>query len=339
LTRGWTRYVGFAITIAFVGVLLWRVNLSQMTAALATANYAWAAPIFLTTLASYTLRAARWRQILRPARSLALTIVFPVMLIGFMANNLLPARMGEVIRAYTLGRKTGLSKSMGLATILLERVFDGLTLVATLGLVALLFPLPDWGREVGYISAALFAGATVAALFVLAREDLALRLLAAALRPLPRRLAERAHGIAQSFIVGLDVLRRGRDVAVVTGWSAVIWSVETLSYYLAIRSVNPRLPLGSPLVAALLLMVMVNLGTLIPAAPGYVGTFQFFGILALSAFGIAQGVALAIVLIAYAVQWLTVTGIGLICVARESITLGSLTQAGAVDGTPKASSG
>lgn len=320
-----SRYLGFLITGAFIVLLLWKANLHEMTAALARANYFWVALMVGCVLVSYTLRTVRWRRILLPARAVPVRSLLPVLFIGFMANNLLPARIGELVRAYALGQKTGLSKSLGLATIVVERLCDGITLVVALGVVALLFPLPAWGREAGYVAGGLFFVVVAISLAVLAREDQALRLLARLVRPLPERFSRMIEAKAASFVTGLSAFRSGSNLVVIAGWSLVIWSVEATSYILVLRSFQPSLHGGSPVVAAVLMMVMVNLGSLIPSAPGYIGVFQFFGVLSLSAFGVPAGVALAISIVSQAVQWSIVTGIGLIFVARESMSLKMLT--------------
>lgn len=320
-----SRYLGFVVTGGFIVLLLWKTDIHELRAALASANYFWVALIVVCILLSYTFRTIRWGWILRPTRQLPFRALLPVLFIGFMANNLLPARIGELVRAYALGQKTGLSKSLGLATILVERLCDGVTLVAVLGLVALLFPLPSWARQAGYVAGGLFFVVVLGALLVLASEERALDLLARACKPLPARLANGLQIKAAAFVVGLRALRSGRNLLLIVGWSVVIWSVETTSYVLVMRSFNPVLTSGTPLIAALLMMSMVNLGSLIPSAPGYVGVFQFFGVLALSAFGVPTGIALAIAIVSQAVQWVTVTGIGLAFVARESMSLSALT--------------
>lgn len=328
---GLSRYLGFGVTLVFVALLLWKVDLREVTAALASANYLWVAPAIATTVASYLLRTGRWGQILQPIRRVSFRALLPVLMIGFMANNLLPARIGELVRAYALGRKTGLSKSLGLATILLERLFDGVTLLAVLGLFALLFPLSSWGRTAGLFAGAVFLVLAVALVGMLTRQSLALRVLRTVSRPLPRGMGEQVERKAGSFIEGLRVLRHGRDLLAIVAWSLVIWSVECGTYFVVIRSVHPTLRAGSPLLAAMLMMVMVNLGTLIPSAPGYVGVYQFFGVQALQAFGVTAEAALAVAILAQAVQWTIVTGLGLIFVARESLDLRGLATEPAVE--------
>jgi glycosyltransferase 2 family protein len=325
LINGRSRVLGFGVTILFVALLVWRTDLKELVTALTEANYVWVIPAVATTIASYALRTVRWERILQPVRVLPFKTLLPIVFIGFMANNLLPARMGEVVRAYALGRKTSVSKSMGLATILLERLCDGITLLAALGLVAILFPLPSWGKQAGILAGAVFLLGSVGAAFVLVREDLALDLLGRILSPIPGGVGKRIHARLGSFIIGLRVLRSGRAVAGITLWSVIIWTIETSTFFFVLNSVHPTLQIGTPIIAALLLMVTVNLGILIPSAPGYVGAYQAFGVLALSAFGVPNSVALAITIVAHAEQWTTVTVLGLVFVARESLNLGSLT--------------
>ncbi len=320
-----SRYLGFLITGAFVVLLLWKTDVHELTTALASANYLWVTTVVICTVLSYVLRTLRWGRIVRPTRSLPFRTLLPVLFIGFMANNLLPARIGELVRAYALGQKTGLSKSFGLATILVERLCDGVTLVIVLAAVALFVPLPPVGREAGYVAGALFLAALVASFAVLAREERALHLLSRCLRPLPSRLATMIGDKAAAFIVGLRALHSGWNLLLIAAWSAIIWSVETTSYFMVMKSFHPTITGGSTVAAALLMMVMVNLGTLIPSAPGYVGVFQFFGVMALGVFGVPASVALAISIVSHAAQWVTVTGIGLAFVARESMSLGRLT--------------
>jgi uncharacterized protein (TIRG00374 family) len=235
--------------------------------------------------------------------------------------------MGEVVRAYALGRKTGLSKTVGLATILLERLCDGLTLVVVLGAVALVYPLPPGVKQAGVAAGVIFIGASLASIAILTRESLAVGLANALIRRLPTPIQARMAGKAEAFMIGLGAMRRGSDMIAIAGWSAAIWSVEVMTYLLALQSVHPTLVTGTPLMAALLLMVAVNLGTLIPSTPGYIGAFQFFGVLALSAFGVSAGEALAVSIVAHAAQWVTVTGIGLVFAARESLGLRTLATA------------
>lgn len=320
-----TRIIGFLLTFVFLGLVLWKTDLSELWSALRSANYIYVVPAALCTATSYLLRTARWQRILLPTRRIAYRRLLSVLMIGFMANNLLPARLGEVVRAYVLGRRETISKSLSFATIMLERLLDGVTLLAVLGALALLMPLPDWGQELAYIAGAVFLVATLGIVFLLLREDLAGRVIHLVLRPLPSALATKVAEKADSFIMGLHALRGGRAVLELIALSIAVWSVEATFYYLVLTAFNIGLPLPVLALAASLLLVVVNLGIMLPSAPGYIGTFQFFGLLALGVFGVQHELALSATIVAHGVQYVLVTAVGLAYFGRENLSFRTLT--------------
>jgi glycosyltransferase 2 family protein len=321
-----TKIAGFLLTFVFLGLVLWRTDLTELGSALRSANYLYLVPAALCTVTSYLLRTARWQRILNPSRRIPYRSLLSVLMIGFMANNVLPARLGEFVRAYTLGRKERISKSLSFATIMLERLLDGVTLLAVLGVLALLMPLPGWGEELAYVAGAVFFVAIVGIVVLLVRGDLAARLLRLILRPLPALTAERMSQRADAFVQGLHALRGGSVVAGLLAYSVVIWAVEATFYLLIVRAFGVSLPATSLALAPLLMLVVVNLGIMLPSAPGYVGTFQFFGVLALSVFGVQHEVALSAAIVAHGVQYVLVTGVGLLFFWRANLTFGALTR-------------
>ncbi|MBU1880041.1 MAG: flippase-like domain-containing protein, partial [Chloroflexi bacterium] len=140
------------ISLVFLALALYNIDLGAVAQALSTANYWFLVPATLITLLGYGIRTVRWQAILYPSleegHRPGFVRLFPVLVIGFAANNVLPFRAGEFVRAYVLGRREGISASLSFATIVLERVMDGLTLVFYLLVAALLVPLPDWGPQV-----------------------------------------------------------------------------------------------------------------------------------------------------------------------------------------------
>ncbi|MBI2940658.1 MAG: flippase-like domain-containing protein [Chloroflexi bacterium] len=330
---GRTRAIGLVVTIAFLATIVARVDLNQVGQALGSANYRYVAPALVAVATSYFLRTARWQRILAPTRMIPLRALFPVLMIGFMANNVLPARIGELVRAYSLGRSEGISKSLGLATIMLERLCDGLTLVLFLALVSFTFPLPalstngaalSLGMEAAYIVGGVFLLGTLGVLLLLVREDLTVRVLGIVGSRFPQRIGGLLEEKGQLFLQGLHAVRRARAILWIGALSVAVWSVETLIYFNVIQAFNLGLSLQRTLLAALVMLVVVNLGIILPSAPGYVGTFQFFTIAALRLFGVTAEIALSISLVAHAVQYVYVTGIGLLFFTRQNLSLRAL---------------
>jgi uncharacterized protein (TIRG00374 family) len=224
------------------------------------------------------------------------------------------------VRAYSLNRATGLSKTLALSTVMLERVFDGLALVAILALLAFFGDLPAIGGTIAYVAGLLFLLVAGGAWLVISNEALTMRLLRALTSPLPGALSDFAETRAQAFASGLRSLREPRTLAAIGLLSAVIWSVEALSYYLLMIGFHTAVG-ALALPAAFFLTVVINLGIMIPSAPGYVGTFEAAGIAALTPFGVAEESALALTIVSHAVQWLLVSLIGAALMARGGLSL------------------
>ena len=229
------------MTVVFLALVLLNVDLHKMEAALRTANYLYVAPAFVLTLAGYLVRTVRWQVILKPTKRISFGSAFAVLMIGFTANNLLPARIGEVVRAYALGRKEAMSKSLSLATIVVERVFDGITIMGMLAVLSLVYPLPGWGQALARGGALVFGVATVGILMLLFQEKLALRILEIVLRPFPARLGKAVQRIARFFLEGLHALRSGRSLAVIILLSITVWSLVASSYVLLLLGFQPHL--------------------------------------------------------------------------------------------------
>lgn len=320
--------IGLALTAVFLWLALRNVDLASVGTALRGARYAYLIPAGLCTIAGYCLRTVHWGSILHPARRVPFERLFPVLMIGFAANNLLPARVGEFVRAYLLGTKEGVSRSLALATIVVERVCDGLTLLAFMTLTLLLFPLPvdtPRLRAVELTAPALFGAATIVLIGLLLFPRPMLRLVRIVLRPLPRALAGRVEELLDSFLQGLDVLLSPRALLTVAGFSLLVWTLEGAGVGFVLRAFPTGLSPAAWLAATVFLLVFVNLGVMIPAAPGYVGAYQFFATLALGAFGVAAAFAFGLAVVAHALQYSLVTGIGLVCLWRQGLSPRRLT--------------
>jgi uncharacterized protein (TIRG00374 family) len=305
------------------------VKFDEVGKAFGQANYLYLIPAISITFLAYLVRAWRWQIILKPTKEVSYGTSYSVMMIGFMANNLLPARIGEFVRAYTLGAQEKISKSLSLATIVLERVCDGLTLVAFMGLALVAFPSPKqtgWTEFIEIFSTAVFLGAILFLAFLIIREKLGLRLISFLMRPLPARLEKKAHNILTSFVLGLHVLKNGRSIIAIVLTSGLVWSMEGCSYYLMLRAFNlDRLMSPMQLIGAgLLLLVFVNLGTMVPSAPGFFGVYQAAATVALGAYAVNSATAFSLALLTNTFQYVLVTAIGLVFFTRRNMSFKAL---------------
>ncbi len=313
--------VGFLLTLLFSGLALYRVDLREMGRALVRADYRYVVPASIFTLSGYLLRTARWKVILTPAKEVGGRRLFPPLIIGFAVNNLLPARIGEFARAYLLGEREKVSKSLAFATVVVERVLDGLTLILFLLLVSTSFPLPRWGREMEILALLFFLGMLVFLFLLLYRKPHLLRITRLLTGPLSSSLSERVAQVASSFVSGAEALRHRRSIPSLAFLSLLVWSCEAASYLFLTWAFPIYFFPSTRVVVALFIMAVVNLGVLIPSSPGYVGTFHFFAMMALGVFGVEREVALSYALLSHAMQYLLVTGLGLLFLWRENLSL------------------
>jgi uncharacterized protein (TIRG00374 family) len=322
--RGKGRLVGIGVTVVCLWLAFYQVDFRELLGALAGADYRWLVPAAMFWLLGYAVRTLRWRLILTGAETGSLFDLFGVLMAGFATNNLLPARLGELARAYLLRRRTGLRKTFVLASIFLERVFDGLALVTIIVALSVFMDLPTWVRDVEAAATVLFVGVALGVSILLYRHELAARMVAYAARPLPRRLATFTVGAFGSFVHGLSSMRNPGVVAGTAVLSLVVWSLEWAAYVSVASAFNLGLSPAQLAAACAFMLVVVNLGIMLPAAPGYVGTFQFFAVAALGVWGVPREPALAVAIVAHLVQYLLVTSIGLVFFGREHVTLRSM---------------
>jgi len=270
-----------------------------------------------TVLVRFWLTALRWQVLLQPIKPIGTHRLFSVTMIGFMANNILPARMGEFVRAYALGRTESLSKSLSLATIVVERVFDGLTLLGFLAVAVFFVPFPAWVVPAAEASFALYLAVLGVMVWLWHRPETAARWLGRLLAPFPARLQARAQEILRSFTLGLEVLTRGRHLAAVMGLSILIWLVVVAGVQLAFWALGLTLPL----IAGFVLVTIVSLGVMLPSSPGFIGTFQFFTVTSLALFGVSESQGFSFSLVYHAMQYFPITGMGLAYLWWENLSL------------------
>lgn len=322
--KRWQFWLGLVISAVFMWFALRGLKLDEVWESLRGAKYLWLLPGVVAYMLAVVARAWRWHYLLRPLKRVPTRTMFPIVAIGYMGNNIYPARAGELLRAYVLRRRESVPVSASLATIVVERAFDGMVM---LGFVFLTLPrlagVTADSRFAGSIQSLALWGALAFSAFVVLFLLMAvfpeptLRITAWLLERLtPASIRERALGLAERFVGGLESLRSPGDVAMVLVSSVVIWLLETGKYWFVMHA----FPFTVSFFALMLMNGIVNLATTIPSAPGYVGTFDAPGIAVLEAFGIPGGVAAGYTLVLHAALWLPITLLGLYFMARESLS-------------------
>lgn len=306
------------------------VSLADIGREIARAHATWFALSIVLATMTFPIRAVRLRLMLGAGGAAApLRPVWQATAIGFMANNVLPARGGELARAYAASRLVPCRFTSALGAIAVERVFDGLVLVLLLAvaIAAPGFPATAtiFGRSVA--SLAGWSGVAfivlLAILFALVHAPAGvLRLGGAALRRvLPRRAAEVVVGLARHFIAGLSILRAPRDFALVVVWSFVLWLVNGAAFYTGFVAFHLD---GLPFASALFLQGIVAIGVAIPQAPGFFGMFELASRAGLGLYGVASSGAVSFAIGIHIGWFIPITVIGLWTLARANLSLGDL---------------
>jgi glycosyltransferase 2 family protein len=314
--------LGIVISAIFLYIALQGQDLGNVWSTLAHANYFWIIPGIATYFLAVVARTWRWHYLLRSIKPVSMQTLFPIVTIGYMGNNIYPARAGEVLRSYILKKRVGVPMSASLATVVVERLFDGVVMLLFV-FVSLprLESLPDWLRQVVILGSLVFFGALIVFFILAANPARAQRVYRWLIeRIIPFEFQGRVHGLADRFLDGLSALRRERDVLMIFVTSLIIWLLETVKYWFVMHA----FPFEVSFYALMLMNGVVNLATTIPASPGYVGTFDAPGIAILQAFGVEKPLATGYTLVLHAALWLPVTLLGLFFMARESLTWGKV---------------
>jgi uncharacterized protein (TIRG00374 family) len=261
---------GLAISAGFLAFFLYRTDFGDILHAFEGADYALALSAVPLYFIGFWVRTMRWRVLMKPVAGISTRRLYPVVLIGLMANNVMPARVGELVRAYLIGEREKVSKSSALGTIAVDRVFDGLTLVAMLTAVAVFSGSDASVRGIGIGTGAVFAAATAVLVALAFSPDRARGLALRLLNMLPHGLEERVEGVLDNFLAGVQSLRS----PVVMLWAAALslgsWSAESLMYYV----VGQAFHLDVGFEVYLLIAASANLALSVLASPGGVGPFE-----------------------------------------------------------------
>ncbi|HEX7592549.1 MAG TPA: lysylphosphatidylglycerol synthase transmembrane domain-containing protein [Anaerolineae bacterium] len=317
-------WLGLIVSLILLVFVFYQTDPSKILDSLSKAQYGYLIPALVLYFIGVWIRAVRWHFLLRSIKPIPSGALFRTVVIGYMANDILPFRAGELVRAYVLGAQESVSKAATLVTIVVERVFDGLTMLTFI--VAASFWL-NFGDDALALRLRL-----VGALFIVAIAALAIlagmprrveRIADFFLRRVPAEsMRTRAAGLMRSLLEGLGALRSPVDSFAVYALSVIAWLCETGMYVLIALGFGITLPFTVFLLAA----AFANLVTIAPSTPGYVGVFDAPIVYTLTLFGVNQNLATSYTLVLHAALYLPVTLLGFYYLWRAGLSLGQMTQ-------------
>jgi len=322
--RIWSFALGLLISALFLFLIFRNVDFHELADALKQANYLWLLPnIFFVVFAMFQ-RAERWKYMLRPIARIKYARLLSATCIGFMANNVLPFRLGEFVRAYALAkRRSQVTKSASLATIFVERmVFDLLALLSILAFILVFTPIVVDDR---FKLGALFAtGVAIAglifAVIIVIKPEGAGRLLTKYLFFLPQSIKDIISRTIIKFSKGLLFLKNRRETMYVSIHTLLLWLFMGISNIFVFYAFGFDLPIY----ASYVLLVVVSISILIPSSPGFIGVYHGGVVWTLNFFKIGQSEALSCAIVLHAAQFLPITLMGFYYLYKEGLSLKQL---------------
>ncbi len=325
--KKWQLALGVLISVVFLYFSLRGLHLGEMWESLKTAKYVWLIPGVIVYFLGVYVRAWRWHYLLRPLKKIPTRTMFPIVCIGYMGNNVYPARAGELLRAFILRDREGVPASASFATVVVERIFDAVVMT---GFVFL--NMPELARLSGFNSgfmgdirqvavwgSVIFIGALLVFLLAAMFPAVTTRVVEWIInRLVPAKWREKSAALAGRFLTGLASLRSPGDALMVFLTTVIIWLFETGKYWFVMHA----FPFEVSFFALMLMNGIVNLATTLPSAPGYIGTFDGPGIAVLVAYGVSQEVATGYTLVLHAALWFPVTLLGLYYYLRQPLRWG-----------------
>lgn len=320
----WKTWVGIAISLAAIWWAVQGVEWSAVGTALRRADYGLLALVFvLAPIINIGARAIRWRVLLLPSGKLPLRSLSSATAIGLMANNVLPARVGEFVRAYALGKKERVPTGTAFGSLFVERMFDGFALVGILLAITWIHDFPEWVDTTIQVAFYLFLGFLAFQVWLLFRAHRLITFVKwVSGKFFQGRFAEPIERAIVAFVDGFHLLKRPGLVALSFALALAQWSLIAVTYWLGLLAFDLAAPAGWE--AAPFVTAVTSLGVAIPSSPGFVGTFQALIVKSLEVFQIDRTPAFTYSVGFHAVNYLSVTAVGLWYFFREGLSWSEL---------------
>jgi hypothetical protein len=333
MLKRWQFWAGLVISAVFLYIFMIGLRPAEVWRSLQTAQYVWIIPGIAVYFVGVWVRSWRWHYLLRPLKKIPTATMFPIVTIGYMGNNVFPARAGEVLRAVILKQREGVPVSASLATVIIERIFDGVVMLAFVfvnlpELARLTNNSGELGnmdiRTIAVAGTVVFLGALavflLAAMFPRATE----RILDRILPVIPQRIRGKTRDLALRFLTGLESLRSPFEALMIFFTTVIIWLLETVKYWFVLQAFGAEGQSFAQVTffALMLMNGIANLITTLPSAPGYIGTFEAASIAVLKAYGVPGEIAASYTLVLHAALYVPITVLGAYYYFRQPLRWG-----------------
>lgn len=323
-------WLGIAVSVFFMTLLFRKIDFNLLWTALVRVDYRYILLAVVCTFVSYFLRAVRWHYLLIPEKRIPLSSLYPATIIGYMANNLLPARLGEFVRAFVLAQREGLQTPTVFASLVIDRLFDGFTVMLILLFTLFTMRLPQGMSEAetvlrtgGIVTFVLYAAVVI---FLLLLKRQTIRTLAwteVLLKPFPEKISDKIIPLLGSFIGGIRMSSKGGHIAAVLVSSLSVWLFCVIPVNLVLLGFGIHLPIT----ASMFILVLLVFAVMVPASPGFIGTYHYACFKGLSAFGVPESTAVSIALVLHGTSFFPVIIAGLYYLWKNKLSLNKIQEA------------
>jgi len=308
--------LGILASVIFIYFSLRGVEFDKIFAGFKNVNSIFLLPTMVLLLLESLLKSLRWGVILSPIERISQRRLFPLTCVGNMALILSPMRTGEVVRPYLVSKESKVPLSSSLAVILVERVFDILTILGVLFLLVFSSTLPDWLQKAGYGTLVILVFLVFFMLLSYFKLESILSFFGPLLNKLPHKLQGKIDGLVHTFVDGFKIISSPKRLVYVFLLSALMWGFPGLVIYTLFFFYNFQLSI----VNALVVLVIITIGLSLPTAPGLLGNFQYACIVALSLCGIPKSDALSFSMIYYFMAIGRIIVLGLVCLPLVKVS-------------------
>lgn len=310
--------LGLVLSAALLVLLFYQLDLASFSAAFRSINYLFIPPILFLVFFGVYLRALRWQWLIRPVKRIPVYDLFVATIIGSAGNTLLPARAGEFLRAHAIGRLGQVSRATAFATIVVERLFDGLSILLVLAGVSFWLKIPQQNILLAASWAALALYLAVIALIMLInyKKEIAVKLLTGGFFFLPVKLKQNSLNILGSLAEGFKVIEHWYYLLIIALYSFLIWGIGAVGIYLTVAAFGPQLSFA----AALFILVLLTFAVIIPSSPGFVGTLDAGLTYGLMFFSVPKETALAAAIFSHVISFVPVAVLGLYYLWRYKLS-------------------
>jgi glycosyltransferase 2 family protein len=317
LKSTWKLIAGVLISLAFLGLAFYQIDIHQLLTLFAQLRIGW---VFLTvgliTMAYFT-RSLLWFALLREHHQPNLWNLFRIITIGYLVNNLLPLKMGEILRTWLLAKREQLKMSLAIGTVVVERVIDLFALLFYFLLMMFVIPFAPWLK----LSGLLLAGFGFLFLIMIIAsyrfDQRILRIIETLLVFLPSRIRSWVSKQMSIFLEGITLMKSFTQLAMVLSLCLLTWFMWILVIYASMHAVGLSLPFR----AAVFVIVVLNFGLMLPSSPGGLGVYEFMMIIALTTFGTSKELALVVGFTSHMLQYIVTLILGMIFIFQLNITM------------------